>query len=220
MMYVFTAYSQREHHTGITVGFGITNSVTADIVKNFKFLKNEKLHIGAGARAGIIFTSNDVNFTTAPAKHAKKNSEIDTLLVTKPWSIPVNVNFNICYFFNNRVCAGFNIDLAGFTFGSKKNSKFFPSSKMQEAEGKRTVLTEQNSKPMINNFNMIGNYRKGTTLNEFFARYQIHERFSVKASYTIITSEFISEKRIGYNSNYRFRNTSSQISIGLRYHFI
>lgn len=215
-----TAFSQREHHTGISAGFGNTNSVTADIVKNFKLLKSEKLHIGVGARTGIIFTSNNISYTTAPAKHTKESSGIDTFVVSKPWSIPVNINFNLAWFFSKKISAGFNIDLVGFTFGSKKNAELFPSAKLQETKGERTVLTEQNAKPMVNNFNMFGDYRKGTTLNELFIRYQVQERFSVKASYMIITSEFISENRIGNNSNYRFRNTSTQISIGLRYHFI
>ena len=216
----FSGISQREHNTGLHFGFGKTSSITGDIVKNFKLLKSEKLFIGAGARAGVIYSSDKISFYTAPAKYAKEQDGIDTMRVNKPIMVPVNVSISVSYFLNNKLSAGIFIDIAGFTFGGKKKSDFYPSLLQQKSEGKRNVLNEQYAKPMINNFNMIGNYRKGTTFNEVFVRYQVHERFSVKANFLLITTEYISEKRIAYKSNYRFRNTSTQFGIGLSYHFI
>lgn len=216
----FNAISQREHFTGLYLGFGKTNSITADVVKNFKLLKSEKLYIGPGVRAGFIYTSKNISFYTAPAKHSKESSAIDTLIVNKPWSIPVNINFNVSYLLNKKLSLGVNLDIVGITLGSKQNGSYFPSIKQQETKGARTVLNDESVKPMINNFNMIGNYRKGTTINEVFARYNLNERFSAKLGYIIITSEFITKSRIGYKSNYRYRNTSSQFCIGVSYHFI
>lgn len=214
------SFSQREHHADLAYSFGKNSyTIAGNVVKNFKLLKSEKLHLGVGAR-GAYFQGTDVSFITAPAKHKKSEDAIDTIIVDKPFFVSVNVTLNASYHFTPQWSVGCNVDAIGFTFGKKKYANYYPSLASQTEEPPRSKLEGQQVRPSQNNFLLIGNNNKGTLYSEVFVRYTYMERFSLKAGYSFITTEVASKNRIGHNNNYRFRNTSGQMMIGFGYSFI
>jgi hypothetical protein len=214
------SFAQREHHADIAYSFGEnSNTFSGNVVKNFKVLKSEKLHLGVGARAGY-FQGKDVSYLTAPAKHKKSKDGIDTVIVSKPMFISVGLTLNASYHFTPQWSVGCNVDAIGFTFGKKKDSDFYPSLASQNEDPARKKLTNEQVKPSQNNFLLLGNNNKGTLYSEVFARYRYQERYSLKVGYSFITTEYSSKNRIGHDNNYRFRNTSGQIMIGFGYSFI
>ncbi|MFM9945311.1 MAG: hypothetical protein ACKVQB_08785 [Bacteroidia bacterium] len=214
-------FAQREHHADLTYSYGkYSNTVSGNVVKNFKLLKSEKLHLGVGARAGYVQGFIGNTFLTAPAKHKKSGDGIDTIFVLNPMFLSINLTLNASYHFTPEWSVGANIDAIGFTFGKKRNSDYFPSFASQNEETPRTKLINEQVKPTQNNFLLIGNNNKGTIYSEVFARYRYKERYSLKVGYSFITTEYATKNRVGHNNNYRFRNTSGQILIGFGYSFI
>lgn len=214
------SFAQREHHADIAYSIGKnSNTFSGNVVKKFKVLKTEKLHLGVGARAGY-FQGKDVSYLTAPAKHTKSEDGIDTVIVSKPIFISINISLNASYHFTSEWSVGCNIDALGFSFGKKKNSEFYPSKASQEEIPSRTKLTNEQVKVSTNNFLFIGNNNKGTLYSEVFVRYTYKQRYNLIAGYNFITTEYSSKNRIGHNNNYRFRNTSGQVMIGFGYSFI
>lgn len=220
VFFTISCLAQREHHADLTYSFGKNSStVSGHVVKNFKLLKSEKLHLGVGARGGY-FQGIDVPYLTAPAKHTKSDDGIDTLIVSKPIIMCVNVSLNASYHFTPQLSVGFNVDAIGFTFGKKRDSYFYPSLASQNEEPPRNKLYNEKVRTSTNNFLLIGNNNRGTLYSEAFVRYRYQERYSLKVGYSFITTEYASKNRIGHNGNYRFRNTSGQILIGIGYSFI
>jgi hypothetical protein len=218
----FVAQAQREHHADLSFGFGQNNSsISGNVVKNFKLLKSEKLHLGFGARAGFTFASGTQSFTTAPAKHTKNKTGIDTLLVDKPHFITANLTLNASYHFTSKWAIGANVDLAGLTFGKKRTADFYPSALSQSEGPRRTAMMDSTTvKTMRSNFYFTGDRNKGTLYSELFIRYTPTERYSIKAGYNFIISEYTTTTRVGYKDNYRFRNSYGQFIIGFGYNFI
>lgn len=214
------SWAQREHHVDFMYGYGTKNSsISGHIVKNFKLLKNEKLHVGVGGRA-FYFYGGTTLYTTGPNKHALYSERVDTLSLDKPSIITANLSLNAKYLITPKLAVGFSFDLAGFSFGKKKYATFYPGKAAQETTPPGTVTFGNQIRPSANALFLTGNYSKGSLCSEFFIRYTPIERFSIKAGYSIFSTEYSSTKRIGYKDNYRFRNTSGQIVFGLGYNFI
>ncbi len=213
-------FAQREQHADLTYSYGPhSNTVSGNIVKNFKLLKSEKLHLGPGVRVGYSF-GNSVKYTTAPAKYTKKSDAIDTISVSKPMFISINLTLNASYHFSPEWSVGANIDAIGFTFGKKNNADYFPSLASQNETTPRKKLSDEQVKPSVNNFLLIGNNNRGTIYSEVFVRYHYKDRYSFKLGCSYITTEYSSSNRIGHMDNYRFRNNSIQYHIGFGYSFI
>jgi hypothetical protein len=215
-----SGFGQREHHADLTYAYGQNSmSISGNVVKNFKFLKTEKLHLGVGARA-LYFQGKSLSYLTAPAKHNKSETGIDTVLVQKPMFISVNLSLNASYHFNNQWALGCNVDAIGFTFGKKQTAEYYPSLDAQNESTPRKKLTNESVRPSKNNFLLLGKNNKGVICSEVFVRYTYQERYALKLGYSMLISEYSSLNRIGHNGNYRFRNTSGLIMFGIGYHFI
>ncbi len=215
-----SSFAQREHHADLAYGFGKNSfSFSGHVVKNFKFLKSEKLHLGVGARAGF-FMGNDLSYLTAPAKHTKSDDGIDTITVSKPLFININLSLNASYHFTPQWSVGCNMDFFGFAFGKTRDADYYPGPASQNETVPRKMLTNEQVRPSGNNFLLSGNRNKGTLFSEIFVRYIYKERYNLKVGYSFIITEYSSKNRIGHNNNYRFRNTSGQMMIGIGYSFI
>ncbi len=214
------SFAQREHHADLAFSFGKnSNTLSGNVVKNFKLLKSEKLHLGVGARVGY-FQGIDVSYLTAPAKHKKNEDVIDTIIISKPLLISINISLNASYHFSPEWSVGCNVDAVGFTFGKKKDSDYYPSKASQEETPARKYISNTQVKVSQNNFLLIGNNNKGTIYSEVFVRYTYQQRYNLKVGYSFITTEYSSKNRIGHDGNYRFRNSSGQVMIGFGYSFI
>ena len=212
--------AQREQHVDLNIAVGEhSHTISSQVVKNFKLLKSEKLHLGLGVRLAYTF-GNLVEYTTAPAKHTKSMDAIDTIRVENPMLFSTNLSLNASYHFTNKWSIGCNIDAIGFSFGKKTVANYYPSFASQSETPARKQLLDEKITPTVNNFLVFGNYTKGSICAEAFIRYTHKDRYSYKLGYGHYTSEYESSKRIGHNDNYRFRNTSAKILIGFGYSFI
>ena len=201
-------------------------AVAASYIHNWKKGKKQKWEIGYGIRWTSIFgVKND--FTTAPARLARTTTipflivfaghEIkneDTLQVQRPFTNSLNLSANIGYHFNHRWSAGFNIDVIGFTFGRT-------SSGVLTSNG--VTRTENSAKPAFFNLLLTGDNDIGSLNSEFFVRYQLNNRWGIKADYQFVFVEYktttIKQTAPDGTMVDRFRNKGNLFGAGISYHF-
>ncbi|MCB9251091.1 MAG: hypothetical protein H6605_01365 [Flavobacteriales bacterium] len=213
-------YGQRENHLDLSFANGSSiNTLSVNVVKNFKLLKSERLRLGVGGRGGYLFGTT-TEYYTAPAKHNKSKDGIDTLFAAKPQFFSFNISFNAEFVITPAISICGNLDFAGFTFGKKREVEFRPGLLAQNEDAPREALNNAGVKPMRNNIYLTGNYNKGTLISEVFLRITPVERVSLKAGISNSISEYASQNRIGYKDNYRFRNSSIQWVFGIGWNFI
>ncbi|MEO7768583.1 MAG: hypothetical protein ABIS01_14230 [Ferruginibacter sp.] len=168
-------------------------ALAGSYVHNWKLGKKKKLEAGLGLRVtGYFGTKKD--FITAPARLARSSTvpfiivfaghedqNVDTLTVQRPFTISTNITFNAGYHFNSRWYGGFNIDLIGFTVGRK-------SSAILTSNG--ITKTEPAAKPTPFNVLLTGDNDYGTLNSEFFLKYKISDKWSLKAVYQFLFVEY------------------------------
>lgn len=201
-------------------------TVAAAYVRNWKLGKRKKIEAGLGVRWTSYFGTKK-DFITAPARLARTNTTAfliffagqrtdyhDTLTVQRPMTHSVNVSINAGYNFSSKWNAGFNIDLAGFTFGRK-------SSAILTSNGTTTV--EPVAKPASFNLLLTGDHDYGSLNSEFFVKYKITSRWGIKALYQFVFIEYKTEavKQVAPDGTQvdRFRNKANNIGLGVSYNF-
>ncbi|MEO8770229.1 MAG: hypothetical protein ABI402_09100 [Ferruginibacter sp.] len=201
-------------------------SVAAAYVHNWKFGKHKRLEAGLGLRWTSYFGSM-TKFTTATARLARttttpfaivfagqKYENQDTLTVQRPFTNSVNVSINLGYNFSSKWNAGFNIDLVGFTFGSK-------SSAILKSNG--ITKTEPTAKPAGFNVLLTGDNDYGSLNSEFFLKYKLNKRWGIKAVYQFLFVEYKTEniKQVAPDGTMvdRFRNKANNFGAGVSYNF-
>lgn len=201
-------------------------TVAAAYVRNWKLGKRKKMEAGVGLRWTSYFGTKK-DFITAPARLARTNTTPfliffagqrtdyhDTLTVQRPWTHSVNVSINAGYNFSSKWNAGFNIDLAGFTFGRK-------SSAILTSNGNTTI--EPAAKPASFNLLLTGDHDYGSLNSEFFVKYKITSRWGIKALYQFLFIEYHtgSVKQVAPDGTQvdRFRNKVNNFGLGVSYHF-
>lgn len=167
------------------------------------------------------------DFWTAPAKLARTNTtpfliffagqkteNWDTLTVQRAFTNSLNVTANLGYHITNKLYAGFNIDVIGFTVGQK-------SSAILKSNG--STKTEPAAKPAAFNLLLTGDHDLGTLNSEFFLRYNINKTWSVKGIYQFLFVEYetttIKQTAPDGTQNDRFRNKANNFGVGVAYHF-
>lgn len=195
-------------------------------VYNWKMGKKKKFELGVGAR-WTVYAGTKKDFVTAgPASLTRTNSipflivfagqqeeNMDTLVVQRPLVNAINLSFNMGYQFTPRFYGGVNIDVIGFSFGQK-------SSAILTSNG--VSMTDPASKPTAFNVLLTGDHDRGTLNSEFFVRYQIGKKWSVKALYQFVFVEYTTENVTqiapdGTEIN-RFRNKANNLGLGIVYH--
>ena len=230
---VFTGFSQSSKlaRTNRFVDLSATigesqGAVAASYVHNWRLGKKKKWEIGYGARLTSYFGVK-TDFTTAPARlsrtttfpfiivfagHETKNE--DTLNVQRPFTNSVNLSTNLGYNFNERWSAGFNIDLIGFTFGRT-------TSGVLTSNG--VTKTEFAAKPGAFNLLLTGDNDIGSLNSEFFLKYNLNNRWGIKAVYQFLFVEYktttIRQTAPDGTLVDRFRNKANTFGIGASYHF-
>ena len=201
-------------------------AIAASYVHNWKFGKRKRLEAGLGLRWTTYFGTK-TNFTTAPARLARttttpfviffagqKTENHDTLTVQRPLTHAVNVTINLGYNFTNRWNAGFNIDLIGFTFGRKSGA-------ILTSNG--ATKFESEAKPTAFNVLLTGDNDYGSLNSEFFVKYRISQKWSVKAVYQFLFIEYKTQsiKQVAPDGTMvdRFRNKANNAGLGVSYNF-
>lgn len=201
-------------------------SLSASYVHNRKLWKKRKWEIGYGFRWSSYFGSK-TEFITAPARLARTNTTPfliffagqrketqDTLTVQRPFTNSVNLAINVGYNFNRKWSGGFNIDLIGFTFGRKSPAILVSNGEMQ---------TEPAAKPSAFNLLLTGDHDRGSLNSEFFLRYRINDKWSIRGIYEFLFVEYKtrSAKQVAPDGTVvdRFRNKANTFGAGVSYHF-
>jgi hypothetical protein len=142
-----------------------------------------------------------------------QEENLDTLNVQRPLVNAINASFNMGYHFTPRLYGGINIDVIGFSFGRK-------SSAVLTSNG--TTQTEPSAKPSGFNLLLTGDHDKGSLNSEFFIRYQVAKRISIKALYQFVFVEYKTETIVQVAPDGteidRFRNKANNAGLGIVYH--
>ena len=220
--------SRHDHFADITGTVGNSQgSAAMAYVYNWKIGKKEKIEIGVGARLTTYFGTKKDFLTAGPAKKTRTSTtpfliffagqqeeNFDTLTVQRPLTNSLNFTVNLGYNFSRRWYGGFNIDLVGFSFGRK-------GSAILTSNGATSI--EPNAKPVAFNVLLTGDHDRGSLNSEFFVKYNLQGRWSLKAVYQFIFVEYETEAQkqnfSDGSTNNRFRNKANNFGLGLAYQF-
>lgn len=200
-------------------------TVAASYVYNFRIGKNKKIEAGFGLRNTSYFGRKKDFITAGPARLTRtsttpfliffagqREENFDTLVVQRPFTNSLNATIHLGYNINDNFYAGFNIDLIGFTLGTNTSAVF-------KSDGKTT--TEPTVKPGGFNLLLTGDHDYGTLNSEFFLKYKIADRWSVKAAYQFIFIEYktttLEQTASDGTVITRFRNKANNFGIGVSY---
>ncbi|MEP6749607.1 MAG: hypothetical protein ABJB86_17855 [Bacteroidota bacterium] len=201
-------------------------TIAAAYVYNWRIGKKKKWEAGLGLRyTGYWGVKKD--FTTAPGRLSRSNTtpfltvfagqkteNWDTLTVQRPFVNSVNLSANASYNFSAKWSAGFNIDLIGFTFG-RNTSAILTSNGI--------TRTESVAKPASFNVLLTGDNDYGSLNSEFFLKYKLAERWSIKAVYQFYFAEYktstIQQRAPDGTLVNRFRNKVNAFGTAVAYHF-
>ncbi len=185
-----------------------------------------KLLVGYGLRFTGFVGANQY-YTTAPSRFtspiqnpgtifSKTFSEnIDTVTTATAITYSLNAVFHVQYRFSSKLSAGFNIDLAGLSFGPKREfniiSNAFDPGQSPVAYGKPTrfnlLLTSDNDFGSLN--------------SEFYIQYMVNLRLGFRGGYTFLFSEYTTDEKLSFDQgriyNDRYRYKASLILLGLVY---
>ncbi|GAC1449359.1 MAG: hypothetical protein NVSMB7_11370 [Chitinophagaceae bacterium] len=202
-------------------------TMAGSYVYNWRLGKKRKWETGLGLRyTGYFGVKRD--FITAPGRLARstttpfvivfarqKTENWDTLTVQRPFVNSINLSANFGYNFNRKWSAGFNIDLAGFSFGRT-------SSAILTSHG--ITRTEPAAKPASFNVLLTGDNDYGSLNSEFFMKYKLAERWGIKAVYQFYFAEYktntIQQTAPDGTHVNRFRNKVNALGLGVSYHFL
>lgn len=201
-------------------------TVALSYVYNWRLGKKAKWEAGLGARFSGYFGSGK-DFTTAPGRLARSTTipfvivfagqetqNWDTLNVQHPFIGSLNLSANFGYRLSRKWALGFNIDLAGFSLGNR--SKAILTSNGQQS-------AEPAARPAPFNVLLTGDNDFGSLNSEFFLRYQLSSRWSLKAVYGFYFAEYktTTVKQTAPDGTLvdRFRNKANTLGIGFSCHF-
>lgn len=200
-------------------------TIAGSYVYNFRIGKNRKIEAGAGLRNTAYFGTKKDFITAGPARLTRTSTtpfliffagqqeeNFDTLTVQRPFVNALNLTVNLGYHVTSKLYGGFNIDLIGFTVGSKTSAIF-------KSDGK--TVTEPSAKPAAFNLLLTGDHDYGSLNSEFFLKYKITNRWAVKAVYQFMFIEYktsnIEQVAPDGTEITRFRNKANNFGIGLAY---
>lgn len=236
LLAVFTSFAQTKTNsninqfTDLAVTFGSSQaSIAASYVHNWKFGfgKKRNWEAGLGARWTNSFGS-DLDYTTAGrAKFTRtstapfliffagqKTENWDTLTVRNAYTSALNISANFGYHLSGKLSAGFNIDVIGFTLG-KKSAGVFTSNGVATAEPV--------AKPTSFNVLLTGDHDYGSLNSEFFVRYKLNDKWSLRGIYQFLFTEYkttnVQQTLPDGSANNRFRNKANNFGVGASYHF-
>lgn len=201
-------------------------SVAVSYVHNWGMGRNKKFELGVGGRLTSYFGEKKDFITAGPASltrsftfpflivFAGQNEEnLDTLNVQRPLITSINASFNLGYHITPRLYGGVNIDVIGFSFGRK-------SSAILTSNG--TTQTEPDAKPSSFNLLLTGDHDLGSLNSEFFLRYRIANKWSMKLLYQFIFAEYKTQNVVQVAPDGtevdRFRNKANNGGVGIVYH--
>ena len=224
-----TKDSRINQFADFSVTFGQSQqSFALSYVYNWQVGKKKKWEFGVGARNTLFTGVKNEYITAGPARLTRsftfpfiivaagqREENFDTLEVQRPLVNLFNITANIGYNISPKWYAGFNIDVIGFSFGRK-------SSAALQSNG--INYTEPAAKPSTFNLLLTGDHDKGSLNSEFFVRYRLNKRWSIKAVYQFLFEEYQTSKfkQVAGDGTVinRFRNKANNFGAGVSYNFL
>jgi hypothetical protein len=187
--------------------------------------KKKNFKIGYGVRWSSYIGSGFKDYQTAPAKFTSGqqgpqvlfsdyvNSNIDTVKVSSPYVGMANIYVQLQYTFFKKLDLGFNIDVFGFSYGSKENVSY---SQNIDAASLITPPSNIEATPTTLNLLLISDNDIGGLNSEFYLRYWITNKWAVKGIFTFIFSEYTTNTALRLGND-RFRNKAVLFGLGVTY---
>ena len=219
-------YSQKPNYKepnlyGISVNAG-QGSFASAFSWEHRYLigKKSRFSIGYGLRF-TNFIGSDLIYATAPAKYTSGKSSIaslfsksitaniDTVLFEKSQTNSLNGAVFLAYnlpYWKYKFELGVNIDLAGFTLGSRQKGIY-----------KNNTVS---AKPTPFNLLLIGDSDLGSLNSEWYLRYRATKQFAIKVGYSFLFTEYTTDEKIqrlpnSVEINDRFRSKSGMLLLGV-----
>jgi hypothetical protein len=203
----------------LTAGVGsFRGTFSADVFQSWKVGHSKKFRISTGIRFTSLLGAN-LYYVTAPAELTsgskgpqvifKENiaANIDSFLIQTPQVNLINLAINLDYQLTQKLTAGFNIDVLGFSFGKKIRGNYINGyeGKMEEA------------RPTSFNLLLISDNDKGSLNSELYLRYDLRKKVGVKAGAQFLFTEYVTKSPVQLlpSQNDRFRNKSLLFCAGL-----
>jgi hypothetical protein len=200
-------------------------TIAGSYIYNWGIGKGRKFEIGIGVRNTAYFGTKKDFITAGPASLTRTSTfpfliffagqqeeNFDTLTVQRPFTNSLNATVNLGYNFTGKLYGGFNIDLIGFTVGGK-------TSAVLKTNGQ--TITEPVAKPTAFNILLTGDHDRGSLNSEFFLRYKLADRWSVKALYQFVFIEYktTATQQTAPDGTVvtRFRNKANNFGVGVSY---
>ncbi len=182
--------------------------------------KKKNFEIGAGIRFTSYFAQSKY-FITAPARITSGKTgpavffienikaNIDSVLVPSSQINALNLSVNIGYHISRKFYAGFNIDVIGVSLGARQSVNYI----------NRGTAVNSSVKPTAFNLLLVSDNDIGTLNSEFFAVYKVNQKWSFKAGYQFLFTEYTTATKVQQipEPNDRFRNKVSAFLLGVRF---
>lgn len=205
-------------------------SIAGSYVYNWQLGKQKKWELGLGARITSYFGTKKDFITAGPAKLTRtgtvpfliffagqKPENFDTLQVQRPLVFSTNITANIGYHISSKLYAGFNIDVIGFSIGRKESGIFTGTNQ----NGQQGSFTDNAVKPTAFNILLTGDHDRGTLNSEFFLKYKLSEKISIRGIYQFLFVEYttssVQQKAPNGTVVERFRNKANNFGLGFSY---
>lgn len=230
-----TSFSQksptpyREHHdfdAAAAVGDGSFSASLAWSHLHGIGKKKQRLKVGYGLRLTSFVAANQY-YTTAPAKFTSTTQSlgtifsetieenIDTITTATALTYSFNLALYIQYTLSRKFDVGCNIDVVGVSFGPSK--RFNVISNVYDA-GQEPI---QEGSPTKLNLLLTSDNDIGSLNSEFFVRYKITPKISLRGGYAFIFSEYRTDKSLSFDdgriANDRYRYKAAMAFLGVTF---
>jgi hypothetical protein len=189
--------------------------------------KKQRLKVGYGVRYTSFVAANKY-YTTAPSKYTSTTQSlgtlfsetilknIDTITTATAVTHSLNLALHIQYTLTPKFDIGCNIDLVGVSFGPSK--QFNIISNVYDA-GQEPV---QQGSPTTLNLLLTSDNDIGSLNSEFFVRYRLTHKISLKGGYAFLFSEYSTDRNLSFddgrivNDRYRYKAPMGFIGVSFK----
>lgn len=180
---------------------GAATTLSAGLTKIGVVGKFEKVRAGLGLRGTLEVGT--LNLTPQDAKFVPLSVK-DTLRISVA-PISLNVAAHLGYLISDKLMAGFNIDLFGYSSGGSR-SGIYTENGTAPAEG-------VNAKAASINIFQGGSKDRGNLNSQFFLMWALSDRHAIKAGLSHQRVEYKTDTELASNTN-RFHTFSNIVFIG------
>jgi hypothetical protein len=189
--------------------------------------KKQRLKVGYGVRYTSFVAANKY-YTTAPSKYTSTvqslgtifsetiHENIDTITTATALTHSLNLVLYLQYTLSEKFDIGCNIDLFGVSFGPSRQfniiSNVYDSGQEPVQQGSPTTLNL-----LLTSDNDIGSLN-----SEFFVRYRLTPKISLRGGYAFLFSEYRTDKDLSFddgrivNDRYRYKAPMGFIGVSFK----